>query len=76
VVHRNRYDEASLEEDLAAYGAKRRAKFPVPDSRQMHLDRFGIADNYVWSENAARRLSVRERNNFTEYVKAQGFKLE
>ena len=76
VVHRNRYDDASLEEDLAAYGAKRRAKFPVPDDRQMHQDKFGISDNYVWSENAARRLSVRERDNFTDYVKSQGFKLE
>ena len=76
IVHYNRYDDDSLEKDLAKYGAKRRAKFPVPAERQMHKDRFGISDNYVWSENAARRLSVRERTDFSKYVKEQGFKLE
>jgi nitroreductase/FMN reductase [NAD(P)H] len=76
VVHHNRYNDESLEKDLAEYGAKRRAKFPVLDDRQMHRDRFGISDNYVWSENSARRLSVRERTDFFEYIKAQGFKLE
>ncbi len=76
VIHHNRYSDETLADDLAAYGAKRRAKFPVSDDRQMHRDQFGISDNYIWSENAARRLSVRERTNFADYVKAQGFKLE
>lgn len=76
VVHYDRYNDDSLEKDLAEYGAKRRKKFPIPDERQMHLDRFGVSENYVWSENAARRLSVRERTDFSKYVKGQGFKLE
>jgi len=76
VRHQDRYDDSGLEAEIAAYDARRHARRPIPPASQMHTDRYGVAKEYTWSENAARRLSVRERADFTKYLKKQGFALD
>lgn len=72
VVHRDRYDDQALEAELRAYDQKR----PVPPDKQLHPDRYGRKDGLGWSANAARRLSVRERPDFSAYLRAQGIELD
>ncbi|MCR9257085.1 MAG: nitroreductase family protein [Alphaproteobacteria bacterium] len=62
-VHRNRYREPAAE-DLAAYDATR----PKAPEKQMHTDRYGTVEPYGWCENTARRLSVRERGDFKDFL--------
>ncbi|MGY8990649.1 MAG: hypothetical protein ACKVHL_03560, partial [Rhodospirillales bacterium] len=71
----DRYDDADLETELAAYDARRNQRRSIPPEKQMHKDTFGISEQYGWSENTARRLALQERNEFTAYIKSQGFKL-
>jgi len=68
VVHRNRYREPS-DEALKQYDAVR----PVLPEKQMHRERYGVAEEYGWTENAARRLSVREREGFRAFLEEKGF---
>jgi hypothetical protein len=43
----------------------------------MMTDKYGESDNYGWSENAARRLSVPEaRHGFRTFLQSHGFNLE
>ncbi|MEQ8196313.1 MAG: nitroreductase family protein [Rhodospirillales bacterium] len=76
VIHEDRYDDSDLETALSAYDARRNARRPMAPDRQMHKDKYGISENYGWSENAARRLSIQEREGFTPYLRGQGFALK
>ncbi len=76
VVHEDQYREDDLEKELKSYDTRRNARRAIPPDRQMHLDKYGVSDSYGWTENAARRLSIRERDDFTAYLKDQGFKLD
>ncbi|MEX2449366.1 MAG: nitroreductase family protein [Rhodospirillales bacterium] len=76
VVHEDRYDDSNLEAELSAYDERRNARRPMAPDRQVHKDKYGISEHYGWSENAARRLSVQEREDFTPYLKRQGFELK
>ena len=67
-VHRNRYREPAAE-DLAAYDAAR----PKAPEKQMHTDRYGTTEPYGWCENTARRLSVRERGDFKDFLVRRKF---
>lgn len=71
IVHRNRYTEPSSEA-LDAYNKAR----PVLPEKQMHQDRYGTEEGYGWTHNTARRLSVRERADFTAYLKRKGWGME
>ena len=74
VVHRDRYDDTDLEADIAGYDARRNAIRPM---RQVMTDTYGTAEDYGWSENAARRLSVPEvRAGFRAFLESHGFDLE
>jgi len=75
VIHEDRYDDAALETELAAYDERRNQRRAIPPEKQMHKDKFGVSENYGWSENTARRLALQERSEFTAYIKSQGFKL-
>tara|TARA_R110000787_G_scaffold286423_1_gene404804 strand:- start:2547 stop:3395 length:849 start_codon:yes stop_codon:yes gene_type:complete len=75
VVHRDRYDDSHLEADIETYDARRHAIFPIPDSAQMHTDKYGTACDYTWSENTARQLSIPERQAFRAFLKTHGFDL-
>lgn len=76
VIHRDRYDDSHLATDIETYDARRHAIFPVPDTSQLHTDKYGTASNYTWSENTARQLSIPERSNFCAFLKTRGFELD
>ena len=73
VVHRERYDDACLEEAVGAYDACRHEAAPIPPERQNRVDRYGISEYCSWSENAARQLSVAERPEFRDFLVRHGF---
>lgn len=76
-VHRDKYDDSNLEAELAAYDERRNKARPTPPDRQLHRDVYGVSDDYGWSENTARRLSLPDGGeSLTAYLKARGFDLE
>ncbi len=75
VVHRERYDDSALPDDIAAYDERRRAREPVAASGLKNNDVYPSRDGVGWSENVARQLSVPERFGFGAYLKTKGFDL-
>ena len=75
VVHRERYDDSHLAENLAAYDKRRRTSEPLHPNGLKNLDIYGPKENTGWSENCARQLSVPERFGFAAYLKTRGFDL-
>jgi len=75
VVHEDRYDDSGLETAVDAYDDRVFAKAPIPPEKQRHVDRYGVAERGVWSENVARQLSVPERAEFRDWLRRQGLNL-
>ncbi len=75
VVHRERYDDSAMEEDVRAYDERRRAREPVAASSLKNNDVYPPREGVGWSENVARQLSVPERFGFATYLKTRGFDL-
>ncbi|MBV1882228.1 MAG: nitroreductase family protein [Pseudomonadales bacterium] len=75
VIHRDHYDDTTLEENIEAYDARRHSIFPIPDARQILVEKYGIAEHYTWSEQTARQLSIPERPNLYRYLTEKGFDL-
>ncbi|MFZ5782806.1 MAG: nitroreductase family protein [Pseudomonadota bacterium] len=73
-IHHDRYDETGLKEKIAAYDRRRDAVQPYRTQR--HVDRFGEAADYGWSEDKARQYSVPERAGFGAFVRGKGFRLD
>ena len=73
-IHRDRHDEAGLEQKVAAYDRRREAAQPYRSQR--FVDRFGKSESYGWSEDKARQYSVPERAGFGAFVRAKGFTLD
>jgi nitroreductase/FMN reductase [NAD(P)H] len=70
VVHRERYDDMALPELVREYDARR------PPARPRYPEIHGPApQGCVWSENAARQLSVPERYGFATWMRGRGFDL-
>jgi nitroreductase len=76
VVHRERYDDANLEAEIVAYGARRHSRQPIPPKSQRHVAVYGELPVCEWPDNVARQLSLRERKDFTEFLRRNGFALE
>lgn len=74
-VHTDRYDDGTLESELAAYDERREQRHRTTPERQLHVDRFGVSEGYGWTENVARRLAVRERERFRPWLEEHGFDL-
>lgn len=55
VVHRDSYDDADLAEEIDSYDRRRHVARPL--ANQLNPEKFGTAEFYGWSENAARRLA-------------------
>ena len=72
-VHVDRFDEARIEADVAAYDVRRAEVQPMGDQRS--VEEFGTADVYTWSEDKARQYAKPERAKFGAFIKAKGFKL-
>ncbi len=75
VVHRERYDDRSMPDEVAAYDERRRARDPVAAGGLKNNDVYQPRDGVGWSENVARQLSVPERFGFGPYLKTKGFDL-
>lgn len=76
-VHTDRYDDSRLIPELEAYDARRnRQQGAVPPEKQRYADRYGVCDDYGWSEDKARQVSVPERADFGRFVRARGFRLD
>jgi FMN reductase [NAD(P)H] len=75
VVHRERYDDSKLPENVAAYDERRRAREPVAPGGLKNNDVYPPREGVGWSENVARQLSVPERFGFAAYLRTKGFDL-
>ena len=75
-VHTDRYDDGKLEAGIEAYDRRRDAAYSIPEEKRRGRDRFGETGFYGWSEDKARQVSIRERDDFGGFLKGQGFRLE
>lgn len=75
-VHEDRYDDHALEAELDAYDRRRDSRYSIPPEKQRDIDSFGRANFYGWSEDKARQVSHRERDQLARFLKAQGFNLD
>ena len=75
-VHEERYDDADLLENVADYDRRREALERTAAASQRHVERFGVSDDYGWSENRTRQYALTMRGDFGRYVRAQGFCLD
>ncbi|MGH7043767.1 MAG: nitroreductase family protein [Acetobacteraceae bacterium] len=75
VVHRERYDDTALDQEIAAYDARRRVREPLAPGGLKSNDVYGPKEGVGWSENCARQLSVPERYGFRTYLRTRGFDL-
>lgn len=72
--HFDRYSENGLQGVVKAYDRNRAEVQPYAQQRLMNL--FGTKENYGWSDEKTRQYSQKERAEFGEYIRAQGFNLE
>ncbi|MDE2514574.1 MAG: nitroreductase family protein [Rhodospirillales bacterium] len=75
VVHRERYDDAAMEEAVAAYDRRRAAREPIAPGSVKNRDIYPARADIGWSENLARQLSVPERYGFAAWLRTRGFGL-
>jgi hypothetical protein len=75
VVHRERYDDLRLGQEIFAYDARRHERFPIAPQKQCYVAEYGTADYYPWSENAARQLPKAECADFHSSLHRHGFTL-
>ena len=75
VVHRERYDDSGLKDDVSAYDERRRAREPKAASGLKNTDIYPPREGVGWSEDVARQLSVPERFGFAAYLRTKGFDL-
>lgn len=75
-LHRDRYDDSKLPEEIDAYDHARDAKFSIPHNKQRAPDVFGHAEFYGWSEDKARQAARPEGAAFPPWLRAQKFTLD
>jgi FMN reductase [NAD(P)H] len=75
VVHRERYDDSALPDDIAAYDERRREREPKAPGSLKNTDVYPPREGVGWSEDVARQLSVPERFGFAAYLRTKGFDL-
>lgn len=76
VIHKNKYDDSALEEQIDGYDQRRHAIRPIAEGGYMHVEKFGSPEFYGWSENVARRLSGPEgREVLRPFLEGHGFDL-
>lgn len=74
-VHRDRYQDDELFEQVADYDRRRARREPVPVEEQRNVARFGASTDYGWSEDRTRQYAVPARADFGRYIRRQGFGL-
>jgi nitroreductase/FMN reductase [NAD(P)H] len=73
-VHRNRFSDDDVLEQIANYDNRRAREQPFEAQRQP--DRFGNVQDYGWSEDKARQYAREQRADFGDYIKSRKFKLD
>ncbi|MEM1075093.1 MAG: nitroreductase family protein [Pseudomonadota bacterium] len=71
--HTDTYSDADIEDTVRTYDRDRAQTQPY--GTQRFTDTFGTSHAYTWSEDKARQYSQKERANFGDYVRKQGFSL-
>jgi|SRR5271165_1326979 len=76
-AHTDRYDDAHLVDDVAAYDRRRAARYSPPREQQRAPDIFGYADFYGWSEDKSRQAAAQsEGESFPAYLRSRGFSFD
>ncbi len=74
VVHRDAYADTDLAAEIDDHDQRRHAARPL--ANQIKPEKFGTAEFYGWSENAARRLAEpSDLGGLRAYLEANGFEL-
>src|SRR6056300_1523657 len=76
VIHHDIYDDKNLIDKIEEYDERVYKVAPILADQQWHVDRYGVSEKGTWSENISRQLSIPERANFKDWLKANGFNLE
>jgi len=76
VIHHDIYDDKNLIDKIEEYDERVYRVAPISADQQRHVDRYGVSEKGTWSENISRQLSIPERANFKDWLKANGFNLE
>ena len=74
-VHINTYNDAQLEQEIDSYDKRRDSIFSIPPNKQRKVEEYGVANFYGWSEDKARQVSSRERDQLATYLSKKGFNL-
>ena len=72
-VHIDTFADMS-EEDFAAYDRRRNEMHPYRSQRS--VAQFEVSDEYTWSEDKVRQYSLPEREDFGDFIRRKGFKLD
>jgi len=73
-VHTDRYNDSDLATQVDAYDRRRDAVYTIPAEKQRHVDEYGVADFYGWSEDKARQTSRPERADLGAVLRRHGLK--
>jgi nitroreductase len=73
-VHVDRHAAERTDAELDAYDARRIRERPY--RRQRHLERFGEAERYGWTEDKLRQYSEPQRADFGAFVRSRRFRLD
>ncbi|MEM8647344.1 MAG: nitroreductase family protein, partial [Pseudomonadota bacterium] len=73
-LHKDRFDESTVREEIEAYDAERHAHRPI--AAQRDIAKFGETASYGWSEDKARQYAKPEREQFGAFIREKGFKLD
>ena len=76
VIHNDHYNEDNLLNKINDYDQRVYDIAPISKEKQRHVDIYGVAKKGTWSENISRQLSIPERNDFRQWLKAIGINLE
>ena len=74
-VHINAYNDTQLEQEIDSYDKRRDSIFSIPPEKQRKVEEYGVANFYGWSEDKARQVSSRERDQLATYLIKKGFNL-
>ena len=75
-LHTDSYDDGALAVEIDAYDRRRDAVYSIPPEKQRMTSEYGATDFYGWSEDKARQVSQREREDLAGYLRRHGFNLE
>lgn len=77
VIHRDKYEDQDLENEINIYDQRRHENRPVPENSYLHKEEFELPEFYGWSEHIARRLAKPSLlKDLRTFLETQGFELE